>query len=285
MNKKLIALLVCAFALCLGMFALVGCSGGSGSSDASASSDQKTLIVGFDAEYPPYGYMVTDGGEGYVASDGNTYTGFDLDMAAEVCERNGWEFVVEPINWDSKDALLGSGTINCIWNGFTMEGREGQYAFSDPYMENAQVVVVKADSDIASLDDLAGKNVITQADSAAYDLLSDGGDNADLAATFAKFETISDYNNAFMQLEAGAVDAVVCDLSVAISHINAKPDAYKQLDEQLNIEHYAAGFAADDTETADAVTATLKEMYADGTIDAIAKKYGDDIDMNLWCLN
>ena len=115
----------------------------------------------------------------------------------------------EAIDWDAKDALLNQGTINCIWNGFTMEGREADYTFSKPYMHNEQVVVVKKDSGISSLDDLAGKNVMTQVDSAALDVLE--GDQKDLADTFAggKAQTIGDYNNAFMQLESGAVDAVV----------------------------------------------------------------------------
>ena len=105
------------------------------------------LIVGFDQSYPPYGF---------VGNDGN-YTGFDLDLATEVANRNGWDIQLEAIDWDAKDTLLNSGAINCIWNGFTMEGREDDYTFTDPYMLNAQVVVVKSSSGIKSLDDLAGK--------------------------------------------------------------------------------------------------------------------------------
>lgn len=278
--KKVLAIALAACMLCFGAVALTACGG------SSSSTEAKNLIVGFDAEYPPYGFLVTDGTtEGtYKASDGNLYDGFDLDLAQEVCNRNGWTLTVSPIAWDSKDALLGNGDITCIWNGFTMEGREGQYAFSEPYMDNAQVIVVKADSSIATLADLEGKNVITQADSAALGLLSEGGDQEALGKSFKKLETISDYNNAFMQLEAGSVDAVACDLSVAISHMNAKADVYKQLDEQLNSEHYAVGFKADDTETAQIVTTTLKEMYADGTVEKIAAAYEKDIDMNAWCL-
>ena len=160
------------------------------------------------------------------------YVGFDLDLAKEVCARNGWEFVAQPIDWDAKDALLEQGTINCIWNGFTMEGREDSYTFSDPYMLNEQVIVVKADSGINSLEDLAGKVVITQIDSAALDVLE--GDQATLADSFARLDTISDYNNAFMQLQAGNVDAVACDLSIAAYQTAANTDAYAQLDEALS---------------------------------------------------
>lgn len=265
---KVMAAAVCALALAACM--LVGCSSNNASNDkkdaAATSSDKTTLIVGFDQSYPPYGF---------VGNDGN-FTGFDLDLAAEVASRNGWDIQLEPIDWDAKDTLLNSGAITCIWNGFTMEGRENDYTFSDPYMLNAQVVVVKKGSGIESLADLAGKNVITQTDSAAYDVLAgDEATKADLAATFASLETIGDYNTAFMQLESGAVDAVACDLSIAQYQMSAKPDAYVQLPEDLSSEHYAVGVKKGNTELADAITKTLKEMNEDGTIEKLCEKYAE----------
>lgn len=230
--------------------------------DTSATATGK-LIVGFDQAYPPYGYVGDDG----------EYTGFDLDLAQAVAEKEGWDIELEPIDWDAKDALLNSGAINCIWNGFTMEGRENDYTFSDPYMLNAQVVVVRADSGIEDADGLAGKTVVTQVDSAAEEILK--GDAADLAATFATLDTIGEYNTAFMQLESGAVDAVACDLSIAQYQMAAKPDAYVMLDEYLSEENYAVGFKKGDTATADAVTAALKALYEDGTVEQIAAKYAD----------
>ena len=265
---KVMAAAVCALALAACM--LVGCSSNNASNDkkdaAATSSDKTTLVVGFDQSYPPYGF---------VGNDGN-FTGFDLDLAAEVASRNGWDIQLEPIDWDAKDTLLNSGAITCIWNGFTMEGRENDYTFSDPYMLNAQVVVVKKGSGIESLADLAGKNVITQTDSAAYDVLAgDEATKADLAATFASLETIGDYNTAFMQLESGAVDAVACDLSIAQYQMSAKPDAYVQLPEDLSSEHYAVGVKKGNTELADAITKTLKEMNEDGTIEKLCEKYAE----------
>ena len=147
------------------------------SKDTSAAATGK-LIVGFDQSYPPYGYVGDDG----------EYTGFDLDLARAVAEEQGWELELEAIDWDAKDTMLESGAINCIWNGFTMDNREDDYTFSDPYMLNAQVVVVRADSGIEDAEDLAGKTVVTQVDSAAEAVLKD--DAADLAATFASLETI-----------------------------------------------------------------------------------------------
>lgn len=255
--------------------ALVGCGGSSDKATAASTSaatsasaaaddtsaDITTLTVGFDQAYPPYGFVGDDG----------QFTGFDLDLAAEVCKRNNWEVKDEPVEWDAKDTLLNSGAITCIWNGFTMEGRENDYTFSAPYMLNGQVVVVKKDSGINSLADLAGKTVITQTDSAAQEVLE--GDKANVAATFATLDTIGDYNTAFMQLESGAVDAVACDLSISQYQISAKPDAYKQLDEALSTEHYAVGFKKGSQALADKVTETLKAMDADGFVKQLCDKY------------
>ena len=153
-----------------------------------------------------------------------------------------------------------------------MEGREDNYTFSEPYMLNEQVIVTKAGAGIDSLEGLAGKVVITQIDSAALDVLE--GDQAELAATFGKLDTISDYNNAFMQLEAGTVDAVACDLSIAAYQMAANPDAYVQLETPLSSEHYAVGFKKGDESLVGAVNETLKAMYADGTVQQLCEKYG-----------
>lgn len=265
MKKKIAALVTCALAVCMGAMLLAGCGGSNNSSQSSQSADESanidTLIVGFDAEYPPYGYVGKDG----------EYTGFDLELAKRVCEINGWQYKAEAIDWDSKDAQLGSGAINCIWNGFTMEGREGKYTFSEPYMANGQVIVVKADSDINTLADLKDKIVITQADSAALEVLQ--GDQKEVADTFKDLQTIKDYNNAFMQLESGAVDAVACDLSIAAYQMGAKDGAFKQLDEALSSENYAVGFKLGDQALADKVTEALKQMDANGEVETLCEKY------------
>ena len=270
-RQKIWALAAAAAMLALAAALMTGCSGGSNESQsaggdeaASAESGEFTLTVGFDQGYPPYGFVGDDG----------EYTGFDLDLAAEVAERNGWNLELSAIDWDAKDALLSSGSINCIWNGFTMEGREDDYTFSEPYMLNEQVIVVKSDSGIADSAALAGKTVMTQVDSAALDVLE--GDAADLAATFAGGapQTISDYNNAFMQLESGMVDAVACDLSIANYQMSAKPDTYTIID-TLSSEHYAVGFKQGDEDLAATVTATLKAMYEDGTVQELCDKYAE----------
>lgn len=278
-----------AFGTVAASAALAGCGGsnasagaaGSASKDSGAADDKsatatKKLIVGFDSAYPPYGYVGDDG----------QYTGFDLELAQETAKRNSWDVQLEPIDWDAKDTLMDSGAINCIWNGFTVEGRENDYTFSGNYMINAQVIVVKKGAGITDFAGLAGKTVITQTDSAAYEVLAgDDAAKADVAATFASLETIGDYNTAFMQLESGAVDAVACDLSIAAYQLAAKPDAYQQLDEKLSEEHYAVGFKKGDEATADTVTETLKAMDKDGFVKDLCEKYADQgISYSNWCL-
>lgn len=269
MKKKLLAIAACAAAAALSCALLAGCSSSSSSSDTKASSDSSssdfTLVVGFDQSYPPYGFIGDDG----------KATGFDLDLAQAVAEKNGWKVELTPIDWDAKDALLSQGNINCIWNGFTMEGREDGYTFSDAYMLNEQVVVVKSGSSISDFSGLSGKTVMTQVDSAALDVLE--GDQASVAATFAGGapQTIADYNNAFMQLDSGLIDAVACDLSIAQYQIAQNPGKYVQLDEPLSSEHYAVGFKKGETELAQKVTSTLKELDADGTVKQLCEKYAD----------
>lgn len=190
-----------------------------GAEAVPADEGRTTLTLGFDAEYPPYGYMDEATGE---------YVGYDLDLAAEVCSRLGWELIPQPIDWDSKDMELNAGNIDLIWNGMTMTGRENEYTWVGPYVDNSIVFVVTSDSGITSKADLAGKNVITQSGSSALTALTDdpgdgsNDENLALAASFGKLEQIADYNTAFMNLESGVVDAVAVDIGVANYQLEAR---------------------------------------------------------------
>ena len=179
----------------------------------SASAEMKaraTLTVGFDAEYPPYGYKDEKTGE---------YTGFDLEMAEKVCEFYGWELKKQPIDWDSKDMELNSGSIDCIWNGMTMTGRESEYTWSDAYVDNSIVILTRSDAGIETLEDLEGKRVVTQAGSSALTALTEG-ERADLAETFDSLEQTPDYNSAMLGLDSGLYDAVAIDIGVAMYYLN-----------------------------------------------------------------
>lgn len=224
-----------------------------------------TLIVGFDQDFPPMGF-VGDNGE---------YTGFDLDLAKEVASRLGLEYKAQPIAWDSKDMELESGNIDCIWNGFTITGREDDYTWTTPYMANKQVFIVANDSDIKSQADLAGKVVEVQADSSAEAALKE---NQDLANTFGQLLTTPDYNTAFMDLEQGAVDAVAMDVIVAGYQIKQRNADFKILDDSLSEEEYGIGFKKGNTELRDKVQGALEEMAADGTLAKISDEwFGEDV--------
>ena len=232
---------------------------------AAAGTEGGTLIVGFDQDFPPMGFL----------GDNNEYTGFDLELAQEVAKRLGLEYQAQPIAWDAKDMELESGNIDCIWNGFTMTGREDDYTWTEPYMANKQVFIVANDSDIKSQADLAGKNVEVQADSSAEAALKE---NPDLTNTFGQLLTTADYNTAFMDLEQGAVDAVAMDVIVAGYQIKQRNADFKILDDSLSEEEYGVGFKKGNTELRDKVQATLEEMAADGTLAKISDEwFGEDV--------
>jgi polar amino acid transport system substrate-binding protein len=236
-----------------------------GNNSNQTANDNSTFIVGFDAEFPPYGFM----------DDKGNYTGFDLDLAKEVCARNNWTFKAQPIDWDAKDAELDSGSIDCIWNGFTIDGRENDYLWSNPYFDNKQIFVVKDGAGISTIDDLKGKVVETQKDSSALAALE--GDNKTIKDSFKQLTQVADYNTAFMDLESGVCDAVAMDIGVAqydIANKNNTTSNFKILDQYITTEKYGVGFKKGNTQLKDQVQSTLDEMFKDGTVLKIAEKYG-----------
>ena len=221
-----------------------------------------TFTVGFDQDFPPFGYVGDDG----------EFTGFDIEMATECANRMGKEVVLQPIDWDAKDMELESGTIDCIWNGFTVNGREDQYTWSDSYMDNTQVVITKKDSGITTLADLAGKIVEVQKESSAQSAMEDE-DHTELLASFGDFLQVAEYNTAFMDLESGAVDAIAIDIGVANFQLEGKEDDYLILEETISSEQYAVGFLKGNETLRDEVQSTLMEMVEDGTFAEISDKY------------
>ena len=250
--KKVLASVMAVATLAL---AIAGCG----------KKDDKKFVVGFDQEFPPMGFVADDG----------SYVGFDLDLAQECAKRMGREFVAQPIAWDSKDQELKSGNIDCIWNGFTISGREDKYTWTQPYMENDQVVVVKNGSDIKGTSDLAGKKVVVQKDSSGLAALEE---KTELTSTFAELIQVDTYLNAMMELEAGNVDAIVMDEIVARYEIQTSGKDFAILDEAVASEEYGVGFLLGNTELKDKVETTLKAMAADGTLAKISEKwFGKDI--------
>lgn len=252
--KRILAVL--AVVLTFAML-LAGCSGASGSG--------KTFTVGFDKEFPPMGFVADDG----------SYVGFDLDLAAEVAKRLGMELKLQPIDWSAKNMELDSGNIDCIWNGFTINGREDEYTWTQPYMNNNQIVVVLENSPITSFADISGKIIAVQDDSSALTAIEGNTAFASLPSEIIKTTTNL---NALMELETGAVDAVVMDEIVARYNIEKKGAGYRVLDEVVGAEKFGVGFKLGNTALRDKVEKTLLEMAKDGTLAKISNEwFGKDI--------
>jgi polar amino acid transport system substrate-binding protein len=160
-----------------------------------------TFKHGFDLDYPPYSYLQDDGSVG----------GFDVELCQAVCDYLGWGYEPVPFNWDAKDMELNAGSCDCIWSGFTKEGREDDYEWGITYSNNTQGILVASDSDIKTLADLEGKVVGVQTATSAADMLEDS--QADLAATFADLKIYETYTIAYNDLKAGAIDAIAIDMT------------------------------------------------------------------------
>lgn len=247
--------------LALGL-TLVMAAGMAAEAAASGTASEGKFVVGFDAEYPPYGYM----------DDNGEYTGFDLELAQAVCDLEGWELVKTPIDWNSKDMELNSGSIDCIWNGFTMTGREEDYTWSVPYIDNSQVIAAKEDSEIKGLADLEGKIVGVQAGSSALALLEDEEGQKELADTFGTLQQFADYNSAFAELQAGSIDAIAMDVGVAQYQLKNR-EGFVILEETLSAEQYAVGFKKGNEELCETVNADLMTLLENGTFAELAEKY------------
>ena len=232
------------------------------------ASNEGKFVLGLDASFPPMGYTEADG----------EITGYDIDLAKEVAKRLNLEFVAKPINWEAKEMELSSGSIDCIWNGFTItEERLNAMSFTKPYLNNDQVLVVRADSGIESLKDAAGKIVGCQSGSSAEDAIND---NADFSASLGKLVFYEENLTALTDLEVGGVDAVVMDSVVANYTIATGKKNLKVVNEALAKEAYGIGFRKDEkgAKLRDDVQKTLEEMSADGTVAQISLKwFGSDI--------
>jgi len=211
-------------------------------------------------------------------NDNGEYVGFDIDLATEVASRLGLELKLQPVDWDAKAMELSSGSIDVIWNGLTInDDNKKDMLFSDPYMNNRQIIVVAADSDIQSIADLAGKVVAAQIDSSGLAAIEA---QPDVMATFAQLVQAPDYVEAFMELKQGTVDAVVVDEIFGKYHIAQEKaaDTYRILDDNFGEEQYGIGFRLGEQAFRDKIQETLNAMIADGKAAEISKKwFGDNI--------
>lgn len=266
--KRILVVLLIIITLSL-MMGTVSAEGLFGLFEDNASSqinNDTNFIVGFNPEFPPFTYK----------DDNGSFTGFDLELAQEVANRNNWTFIAQPvIDWNSKEIELNSDEIDCIWSEFTINGREDDFTWSDPYFNNSQVIIVKENSGIESPSDLKGKNVEVLEGSSALQALNEN--NESLKNTFGQLTEIKEYNTGFMNLESGICDALIGDVGIANYHLEEKysDSNIKILDEPLAYEQYGVGFKKSNTDLRNQVQKTLNEMFEDGTVDEIAQKYSD----------
>lgn len=226
------------------------------------------FVLGLDASFPPMGFTEADG----------TITGYDIDLAKEVSKRLNLEFVAKPINWEAKELELSSGSIDCIWNGFTMtEERLEKMAFTSAYLNNDQVLVVRNDGTINSLKDAEGKVIGCQSGSSAEEAIES---NKGFASSLKSLKKYEDNLTALNDLEVGGIDAVVMDSVVADYTIKIGKRNLTVVEESLSKEAYGIGFRNDENGIAlrDKVQKVLLEMAEDGTVAKISENwFGKDI--------
>ena len=249
---------------CAALMALTGCkkTKASNTNAVEALKARGTFVLGLDDSFPPLGFR---------DNDTNEITGYDIDLAKEVAKRLGVEFKAQPIDWDAKEMELETGKIDCIWNGFTItEERKAALSFTEAYLNNEQVLVVRANSGIKSLSDMKGKILGLQSGSSAQEAVDD---NPAFAASIGKTIFFKDNITALNDLDIGGIDAVVMDSVVANYSIAQTKKPFVVVDEALANEGYGVGFRKNEPELRDKVWEILKEMTADGTVEAISNKW------------
>ncbi len=228
--------------------------------------EKKVFVLGLDDSFPPMGFR----------NEKNEIVGYDVDLAREVCSRNGWELKLQPIDWNAKEQELNTGNIDCIWNGFTItDERLKQLNFTEPYLTNAQVIVVKASSPLQAQGDFKNKVIGLQAGSSAADAVEK---NVNFKAGLKDIVEFKDNLLALMDLEIGGVDGVVMDLLVANDNIRRSGKDYRIISEYLSPEEYGIGFRKKDVALRNRVQETLKAMAKEGIVALIAIDcFGADI--------
>ena len=238
-----------------------------GENSGEATLDYDKIIVGLDDTFAPMGFRDENG----------ELTGVDVELANAVSEELGIPFEFQPIDWSMKETELNNGTVDLLWNGYTItDERKEVVSFTDPYLENRQIVVTMADSDINSIADLAGKTVAAQDMSSAVDAIEGKPEVKD---TFAELVTFETNDQCLRDLEAGRSDAVVADEVLVKYYISQKgAEKYKILDEDFGEEEYGIGARKDDTALVEAINGAMDALKEDRTTKAIGEKwFGDDI--------
>ena len=257
------------FALGLAAVMTMAVTAGCGSNTADKAGDAgKKIVVGLDDNFPPMGFK----------NESNEIVGFDIDLAKEASKRLGREVEFKAIDWSSKEAELKSGRVDILWNGLDItEKRKENMLFSDPYMDNRQIIFVKKGrTDIKDEASMAGKVIGTQSASSAEEYMDS---NSFFKEKVKEVKKYSDFVSAFMDLENGRVDAVVGDEITGRYYMSKHPEALEAVDVAIGeVSTFGIGFAKDNQQLRDEVQKVLNEMKADGTMAKISEKwFGKDI--------
>ena len=276
MMKK-ISLAVFAMMMVAMLAVFAGCSSSSDTNSGTADSgtaqdnslqnvlDKGTLVLGLDDSFPPMGFR----------DENNNIVGFDIDVATEVANRMGVELKLQPIEWSTKEMELNTGSVDCLWNGLSIDDERKQAMdLSEPYMTNRMVLVVLNDSEYTDQASLAGKTIGVQNGSTAEKILEE----SDFSKTIGNTIGFKDNVTAFMELETKGIDAIFMDEVVANYAITSQNKDFKVLEDGLTEEEYAVGFKKGNTEIKNEVQKYIDEMKADGTMTQISEKwFGKDV--------
>ena len=263
--KKFALILACILAV--GIFA--GCGNNAdvsttGGVDTSFTDIQQKgkLVVGLDVAFPPMGFQDESG----------EIVGFDIDIAKAVGEKMGVEVELKPIDWKAKEMELNSKKIDVIWNGYTItDERKEQVDFTEPYLNNRQIIITPVDSDIKSKADLAGKKIGYQTGSTAEDAMK--ADEDVYKTIEANLMGYDDNNTAMMDLKAGRTAAVVVDEVVGKYYLSKNPGLYVILEDNFGDEEYGVGVRKGETALLTELNKGIEAVKADGTFDKISQKW------------
>ena len=274
---KKISLAVFAMMMVAMLAVFAGCSSSTDTNSGTADSgkaqdnslqnvlDKGTLVLGLDDSFPPMGFR----------DENNNIVGFDIDVATEVANRMGVELKLQPIEWSTKEMELNTGSVDCLWNGLSIDDERKQAMdLSEPYMTNRMVLVVLNDSEYTDQASLAGKTIGVQNGSTAEKILEE----SDFAKTIGNTIGFKDNVTAFMELETKGIDAIFMDEVVANYAITSQNKDFKVLEDGLTEEEYAVGFKKGNTALKNEVQKYIDEMKADGTMTQISEKwFGKDV--------
>lgn len=248
---------------------LCGCRDNQYDVNANEGVQLKEIIIGSDIQ-PPFNY---------VDSDGNP-TGIDVELATEAFRRMGYKAVFVNINWDDKQELLSSHTIDCIWGSFSMNGREDKYRWAGPYMKSRIVIAVNKDSNIYTIEDLLDKTVAVQAASKPEEMFLNMADSR--IPRIRSLLSMKNRELTYPMLSKGYADALAVNEVIINQYMKDYNMQFRILDEALDTVGLGVAFDKNDKRDIDRrLTDILINMRDDGTEKEILEKYVEDTDKYL----